>query len=119
MFVIVDSFGDDSAHKLEVVQVIWVVMTETVAHVRDLVPGGSGEESVVRVENLPSDDLVPLPQQTASVLPLFSLEYHVQSALQFLRRSPVQLSEAFLEHVLASDPDGDVFSSANSFTSKG
>ena len=60
--VVVDSLGDHPADETKVVEVVWVHVGTGVGHVGDPVAGGGGEECVVGVEHVPSDDDVKLSQ---------------------------------------------------------
>ena len=78
--VVVDGFGHDAPHKLEVAEVVGVAVGRGVDGVGDPVARRGAEQGVHGVEHLPGDDHVPLAQQPPGVLPLLALKDDVPAA---------------------------------------
>ena len=109
--VVVDGLCNHTPDETEVVQVVGVDMGAGVGPVGDSVAWRRGEQSVVRVEHVPSDNDVKLSQEPPRVLPFFSLELNVEVPFEVFWGSSVELSEGVLEHVLAAKMNDYVFPS--------
>ena len=98
--VVVDGFGDDSAHKFEVAEVVGVEVWAGVNGVGDAVTGRGAEQHIHGVKDLPRDDEVPLPQQPARILPLLTWStnnsrYHItQNTLASYLRGHLQICQS-------------------------
>lgn len=70
--VVVNGFGYDTSHKLEVAQMITVTVRRGVDCVCDTVPWRRAEQCIHRVKYLASNNDVPLSQQTSSILTILT-----------------------------------------------
>lgn len=75
--VIIHGLGHYPSHKLEVTEMVGIAVRRRVDGVGDPVSRRRAEQSVHGVKHFSGDDHVPLSQQTASILALFSFEHNV------------------------------------------
>ena len=108
--VVIDGLCYHAADEFEVVEMVGVDMGTRVGLVRHSVSRRRGEQGVVGVKHVPSDDDVELSQEAPCILPLLPLELDIEVPLEVLRGTAMQLPESILKDVFPPQVDDNVLS---------